>query len=366
MKLIELKQSEENYYLICELCNGGSLHSCVNKYLKMYRKPFSEEIVQFLMKQIIDALKYLHGLHIIHRDLKLENILVNFKNPNDKEILNMYGAEVKIIDFGFATHSNNQDLHKSVLGSPLYMDPIILKKYTKKKKDIDGYNEKIDIWSLGNLSYELFMGKLAFETNDIKILEEKIEKGYYYLPTTYYKEVVGFLVGMLQYNSDIRLSAEELSRHPFLNKNIRYFERINIKEMKQYIKNDQLELGIYEDKYLWNLFNVKYGRYLEIIPEDSDVSESIFFNKTIQKKNTISKIHNNNNNNYSYNFSMFNKSSSYFNNNNQFQKNSDEFKNKLKKAFEKINEDFLIMQPVFIPLLPGNDPKDLLNEEKQI
>ena len=365
MKLIELKQSEENYYLICELCNGGSLHSCVNKYLKMYRKPFSEEIVQFLMKQIIDALKYLHGLHIIHRDLKLENILVNFKNPNDKEILNMYGAEVKIIDFGFATHSNNQDLHKSVLGSPLYMDPIILKKYTKKKKDIDGYNEKIDIWSLGNLSYELFMGKLAFETNDIKILEEKIEKGYYYLPTTYYKEVVGFLIGMLQYNSDIRLSAEELSRHPFLNKNIRYFERINIKEMKQYIKNDQLELGIYEDKYLWNLFNVKYGRYLEIIPEDSDVSESIFFNKTIQKKNTISKIHNNNNNNYSYNFSMFNKSSSYFNNN-QFQKNSDEFKIKLKKAFEKINEDFLIMQPVFIPLIPGNDPKDLLNEEKQI
>ena len=366
MKLIELKQSEENYYLICELCNGGSLHSCVNKYLKMYRKPFSEEIVQFLMKQIIDALKYLHGLHIIHRDLKLENILVNFKNPNDKEILNMYGAEVKIIDFGFATHSNNQDLHKSVLGSPLYMDPIILKKYTKKKKDIDGYNEKIDIWSLGNLSYELFMGKLAFETNDIKILEEKIEKGYYYLPTTYYKEVVGFLIGMLQYNSDIRLSAEELSRHPFLNKNIRHFERINIKEMKQYIKNDQLELGIYEDKYLWNLFNVKYGRYLEIIPEDSDVSESIFFNKTIQKKNTISKIHNNNNNNnYSYNISMFNKSSSYFNNN-QFQKNSDEFKNKLKKAFEKINEDFLIMQPVFIPLLPGNDPKDLLNEEKQI
>ena len=366
MKLIELKQSEENYYLICELCNGGSLHSCVNKYLKMYRKPFSEEIVQFLMKQIIEALKYLHGLHIIHRDLKLENILVNFKNPNDKEILNMYGAEVKIIDFGFATHSNNQDLHKSVLGSPLYMDPIILKKYTKKKKDIDGYNEKIDIWSLGNLSYELFMGKLAFETNDIKILEEKIEKGYYYLPTTYYKEVVGFLIGMLQYNSDIRLSAEELSRHPFLNKNIRYFERINIKEMKQYIKNDQLELGIYEDKYLWNLFNVKYSRYLEIIPEDSDVSESIFFNKTIQKKNTISKIHSFNNNNYSYNISMFNKSSSYFNNNNYFQKNSDEFKIKLKKAFEKINEDFLIMQPVFIPLLPGNDPKDLLNEEKQI
>jgi len=372
MKLIEIKQSQENYYLVCELCNGGSLHHCVNKYLKMYRKPFSEEIVQFLMKQIIEALKYLHSLHIIHRDLKLENILVNFKNINDKEILNMYGAEVKIIDFGFATHSNSQDLHKSVLGSPLYMDPIILKKYTKKKKDIDGYDEKVDIWSLGNLCYEMLLGRLAFDTNDIKILEEKIDKGYYYLPTTCYKEVVGFLIGMLQYNSDIRLSAEELSRHPFLIKNIRHFERININEMKQYIKNDKLEIGIYENKNLWNLFNIKYPRYLEIIPEDSDISESIYFNKEIQKSNNIrknynyfSKINNNkNNNNKSYNISTFNRSSSFFNNNNNYC--SDELKIKLKKAFEKINEDFLIMSPIFIPIIPGNDPKDLFNEEKNI
>ena len=94
MKLIEIKQSQENYYLVCELCNGGSLHHCVNKYLKMYRKPFSEEIVQFLMKQIIDALKYLHGLHIIHRDLKLENILVNFKNQNDKSPCKYFNASI--------------------------------------------------------------------------------------------------------------------------------------------------------------------------------------------------------------------------------------------------------------------------------
>ena len=392
MELIEIKQSEENYYLVCELCNGGSLHNLVNKYIKLYGKAFSEEIVQYLMKQIIDALKYLHGLHIIHRDLKLENILVNFKNQNDKSFLNMYGAEVKIIDFGFSTYTNNQDLHKSVLGSPLYMDPIILKKYTKKEKDIKGYNEKIDIWSLGNLCYEMLIGKPCFETNNIKILEQKIEKGFYHIPNTFYKEVVGFLVGMLQYNSDIRLSAEELSRHPFLMKNIRHFERININEMKKYIKNNKLEIGIYEDKYLWNLFNSKYPRFLEIIPEDSDISESIFYkeksqiinnknvingNKNIKKNKDISNKYNNtdnniegsNNNKYSNNIYKTSFYHSRKNNNNDKNINnkcSDEVKNILKKAFDKINEDFLIMPHIFVPIIPGNDPNDLFNEEKNI
>ena len=276
MKLLEVKQNSENYYLVCEFCNGGSLHQNLDKYLKMYRKPFSEEITQFLMKQIIEGLKYLHGKHIMHRDLKLDNILVNFKNPNDKSILNMYGAEVKIIDFGFAAHVDNKtDLHKSVLGSPLYMDPRLLKKYTKNGNiDITGYDEKIDIWSLGNLCYEMLMGRPAFETIDIKILEQKIEKGFYNLPTTLYNETVGFLIGMLQYDPKIRLSSEKLSKHDFLTKNIRHFTRIDIIKMKDYIKDNKLVLNINEDSKLWNMFNSKYNRVLEIIPEDSDVSES--------------------------------------------------------------------------------------------
>ena len=335
MKLLEVKQNSENYYLVCEFCNGGSLHQNLDKYLKMYRKPFSEEITQFLMKQIIEGLKYLHGKHIMHRDLKLDNILVNFKNPNDKSILNMYGAEVKIIDFGFAAHVDNKtDLHKSVLGSPLYMDPRLLKKYTKNGNiDITGYDEKIDIWSLGNLCYEMLMGRPAFETIDIKILEQKIEKGFYNLPTTLYNETVGFLIGMLQYDPKIRLSSEKLSKHDFLTKNIRHFTRIDIIKMKDYIKDNKLVLNINEDSKLWNMFNSKYNRVLEIIPEDSDVSESYM---------------------------------SIINHKEKDNPKEKELKSKLKRAFEKMNEDFLHLPPIFIPLVPGNDPKDKYNEEKQI
>ena len=336
MRLIEIKQNSENYYLICELCNGGSLRQCVNKYLKMYNKTFSEEIIQYLMKQIIEALKYLHGKHIMHRDLKLDNILVNFKDENDKSVLNMYGAEVKIIDFGFAAHvDKKQDLHKSVLGSPLYMDPKLLKKYTRTSNiDITGYDESIDIWSLGNIFYEMLTGKLAFDTNDIKILEQKIDTGFYSLPTTSYKEVVGFLIGMFQYDSEKRLTAEELSKHDFLSKNIRHFVRIDINSVKNYIKNDKLVISIKEDKTLWNMFNNKYNKSLEMIPEDTEVSESVLNNIVNYKDKNNSK--------------------------------ENEIKAKVKRAFDKMNEDFMYLPPFFIPLVPGNDPRDKYNEEKQI
>ena len=97
MKLVEIKQTKDNYYLVCELCNGGDLNNCLDKYRKMHRTPFSEEIVQFLMRQIVDAIKYLHHCRIIHRDLKLDNILVHFENEEDKQNLNMFGAQVKIV-----------------------------------------------------------------------------------------------------------------------------------------------------------------------------------------------------------------------------------------------------------------------------
>ena len=191
----------------------------------------------------------------------------------------------------------------------------------------------------------MIMGKPAFETTDINILEQKIEKGFYCLPTTLYKEFIGFIIGMLQYDSKIRLSSEELSKHDFLCKNIRHFKRIDIKVMKNYIKDNKLVLSINEDSILWNMFNIKYNRFLEIIPEDSDVSESVLsvvnqkVNKSINSKESS------------------NKSES---------PKKAELKSKLMRAFYKINEDFLHLQPMVIPLIPGNDPKDKFNEEKQV
>ena len=102
--LIDLKKTKSHCYLVMEFCNGGDLTGCLRKYMEAHRKPFSEEIVQYLMRQIVSGLDALHSRNILHRDLKLDNILICFNSDNDKKSLNMLRANAKITDFGFATY----------------------------------------------------------------------------------------------------------------------------------------------------------------------------------------------------------------------------------------------------------------------
>ena len=102
VKFVNVKKTKRHFYIVMEFCNGGELEKNLEKYQLKFGKAFSEEIVQHLMRQIIDAFRYIHSKNIIHRDIKLENILLHFDNPQDKENLNMMKARVKIIDFGFA------------------------------------------------------------------------------------------------------------------------------------------------------------------------------------------------------------------------------------------------------------------------
>ena len=96
VKFYSWAQSENSYYIATEYVNGGDLSKCLKKYKEKFNTPFPEIIVKHLMKQILEALNYLHKNKIVHRDLKLENIMVNFDNPKDKDDLNMLKAKVKL------------------------------------------------------------------------------------------------------------------------------------------------------------------------------------------------------------------------------------------------------------------------------
>ena len=90
VKLEELKKTKTHYFLVMEYINGGNITDCLKEYQKKNNgKPFPEEIVQYLMKQIISAIKYIHDQKIIHRDLKCDNIMIKFDNDTDKNNLNL-------------------------------------------------------------------------------------------------------------------------------------------------------------------------------------------------------------------------------------------------------------------------------------
>ena len=243
----EVKKTKKHYYIVMEYCNGGELSKALEKYIEKYGKPFSEEIVQHLMRQIIDAFKFMHERKIIHRDVKLDNILLNYETEEDKKNLNLMKAQVKIIDFGFSCKIDKSGLQFTALGSPINMDPIILKKLnssSKKERQL-GYNQKADIWSLGTICYEMLIGKSAFDADDMEDLVNKIENGSYNVPTNLSHEVVSFLNGMLQYEGNNRLTADQLSRHAFLTKNVKDFTPLSLNKTNKVMSTKKLNQSIW-------------------------------------------------------------------------------------------------------------------------
>ena len=281
VRLEDLKKTNNHYYVIMEYCNGGSLSDCLEKYKSIYHSSFTEEIVQHIMRQVVSAVNYIHGLRIIHRDLKLDNILVKFENEIDKNQLNLLKAEVKIIDFGFAAYKDQTGLLKTAIGSPMNMDPLILKKFNSGgtvNKEL-GYDEKADIWSLGTLCYQMLIGNSAFDAYNMKELVSKVEEGTYKVPTNLSKEVVSFLNAMLQYDPQKRLSASELIKHAFLIKNVNDFTRIDINQVSKKVYGGELKINIKENNTIWSIFNEDDEKLLnnipgQLFPTETPISES--------------------------------------------------------------------------------------------
>ena len=248
VKFEEIKKSSHSYYIVMEYINGGGLSECLKKYMEKHGKAFPEHIVQYLMRQIIDALVYIHDKKIIHRDLKLDNIMVHFDSEPDRENLNMMKAQIKIIDFGFAILLSKEDLASTAVGSPINMDPIILEKYNQIRDKNSTYDNKADIWSIGTVCYELLIGKAVFNAETMDDLVEKVKEGKYKIPSSVSKELVSFLNDMLQYDPNYRLNAKELQKHPFLIKNIKDFSYINTKRAS---KDDKIK----KNKSIWAIFN---------------------------------------------------------------------------------------------------------------
>ena len=337
IKLYDQLETSQYYFLVTEYCNGGGLSDCLDYHINQYHKPFSEEVVQYLMRQIVSGIRYLHSKHILHRDIKLDNILVKFDTEEDKQKKNMLKAKVKIIDFGFARYLDPKELAFSTLGSPINMEPGILRKLNKMENSRNyGYDEKADIWSLGTICYEMLIGHCTFDASSMKELLSKVEAGNYLLPTSISKEAASFLNGMLQYDPKQRLNAEKLYSHHFLTKDYKSLTKMNLNNVQKHLYGANLKIN--SKKYqnsIWvifeeeeNLDSISGGDMISTEDNDKTIVDDKNPKPIIEPIKTV----------------------------NEYQMDEKSIMREFQNAFDEMNDDFIFIEPKLIPIIPGDDP----------
>lgn len=240
LKIYDYLIQDKFAYLLLEYCDFGDLsHLWQNEMEK--HQGLEKEVIFNMMRQIFYGFKYLKETdqNLIHRDIKLENILL--KNENDKLI-------VKIADFGFCLlgKTYNQRLKETnanmtICGSPLYMAPELWKTNENKT-----YDDKIDIWSLGIILFKMKFGYYSHPFGKVKTIEDMFRAHQAVNDSTVYRindillrstctcsfyiicyecSIMNLMSRMLQSDVVKRINWREIFEHPFMNielKNTQY------------------------------------------------------------------------------------------------------------------------------------------------
>jgi len=193
-------QSDLRLYFVMTFVEGGELY----KHF-LHNKRFPEEVVKFYAIQICLAIGHLHDRDIVHRDLKLENILI------DKE------GYLKIIDFGLAKILKGDEVAKSFLGTPEYLSPEMIAQ--------KGHDKMVDWWAIGILIYEMLIGVTPFYNRNRAVMMSKIQKSKIVFPhkkkynIEYSDEVKDIICQFLAKDPSNRLGAKdgirEILEHPW-------------------------------------------------------------------------------------------------------------------------------------------------------
>ncbi|KAJ6253176.1 serine/threonine-protein kinase fhke-related [Anaeramoeba flamelloides] len=192
----------EDYLIFCmELIEGGNLKEFLEKL-----EQIDEETVKSLFHQIIKAVNYLHQEGIVHRDLKLENVLVHKKHNF---------IQIKITDFGLSKMLHTHTILKTLCGTPLYIAPEVL------SSGIFGYSQKVDIWSLGMILFQLLTGNLPIQINcDIESIFDQIKNFNYEFDNDWIdisENAKDLIINLLEKDPKKRFNSQQALNHPWFN-----------------------------------------------------------------------------------------------------------------------------------------------------
>ncbi|KAB2003160.1 hypothetical protein E1A91_D11G115000v1 [Gossypium mustelinum] len=198
IQLFEAIETEDRIFLVLEYCDGGDLAAYIQRYGKV-----SEEVARHLMRQLAAGLQVLQEKHLIHRDLKPQNLLLTKGST----------PQLKIGDFGFARSLTPENLADTLCGSPLYMAPEII----QNKK----YDAKADLWSVGAILFQLVTGKPPFDgNNQLQLFQNILRSTELQFPEgaleKLHPDCVNLCRSLLRHDPVERLTFREFFDHKFL------------------------------------------------------------------------------------------------------------------------------------------------------
>ncbi|XP_052860795.1 serine/threonine-protein kinase D1 isoform X1 [Anopheles cruzii] len=197
VNLERMFETPERIFVVMEKLKGDMLEMI----LSHQNGRLNERVTKFLITQILVALKYLHNRNIVHCDLKPENVLLS----SDDEF-----PQVKLCDFGFARIIGEKSFRRSVVGTPAYLAPEVLRN--------KGYNRSLDMWSVGVIIYVSLSGTFPF--NEDEDINDQIQNAAFMYPPNPWKEIssdaIDLINNLLQVKQRKRFTVDKSLLHCWL------------------------------------------------------------------------------------------------------------------------------------------------------
>ena len=230
VKYLEHFENEKHFFIVMENISGGNLLNAINKMSKL-----SEIMAKNIFRQLIETIKYLHSIGIVHRDIKPDNILLELDNT------------IKLCDFGVSKEVKEGQLLTDSCGTPAFVAPEVLKD--------SPYNPYMtDVWSSGVVLYAMITGFFPFRGVNETELHRNIKSGVFPKLKDTSNELKDLLNKIFEVNPNKRITIDRILNHPWLIND----DNINNNYNNIYDKNMNINIFTKAEKIIYGKLKIDY------------------------------------------------------------------------------------------------------------